>query len=39
MDHTEAIVELKNVICPTVIEKLIPLIDKKSKDKLLAHLC
>ena len=34
MDHTEAIVELKNVICPTVIEKLIPLIDKKSKDKL-----
>ena len=34
MDHTEAIVELKNVICPTVVEKLIPLIDKKSKDKL-----
>ena len=34
MDHTDAIMELKNVIHPRVIEKLIPLIDKKSKDKL-----
>ena len=34
MNHIEAIVELKNAINPFIIEKLIPLIDKKSKDKL-----
>ena len=34
MDHTDAIMELKNVLYPMVIKKLIPLIDKKSKDKL-----
>ena len=34
MNYIEAIVELKNAINPSIIEKLIPLIDKKSKDKL-----
>ena len=34
MDHTEAIIELKKVINPTITKNLIALIDKKSKDKL-----
>jgi len=34
MDYTEAIVEIKNIIEPKFIEKIIPLIDKKSKYKL-----
>ena len=34
MDHTEAIVELKNIISNDFIEKLIPLIDSKANDNL-----
>ena len=34
MDHLEAIVELKNIISPEFIDKIIPLIDKKSKKNL-----
>ena len=34
MDHLEAIVVLKNIINPKFIEKIIPLIDEKSKEKL-----
>jgi|TARA_R100000084_G_scaffold104472_1_gene61084 Rps23 Pro-64 3,4-dihydroxylase Tpa1-like proline 4-hydroxylase len=34
MEHTEAIIELKNAVNKTLIKKLIALIDKKSKDKL-----
>ena len=34
MDHLEAIVEIKNVISTEFIDKIIPLINKKSKDKL-----
>jgi deoxyribodipyrimidine photolyase-like uncharacterized protein len=30
MDHLEAIVEIKNIVSPEFIEKIIPLIDKKS---------
>ena len=31
MDHTDFIVELKNIISPEFIDKIIPLINKKSK--------
>ena len=34
MDHTEAIMELKNIISIDFINKIIPLIDKKSKENL-----
>jgi len=34
MDHLEAIVELKKIIDSRFIENIIPLIDKKSKEKL-----
>jgi len=34
MDHTEAIVELKKIVDPSFIEKIIPLIDKKAKKHL-----
>jgi predicted 2-oxoglutarate/Fe(II)-dependent dioxygenase YbiX len=34
MDHLEAIVELKNVIHPEFIERIIKLTDKKAKDNL-----
>ena len=34
MDHTEAIVEIKNVISPEFIKRVIPLINKKAKDNL-----
>ena len=34
MDHLEAIVMLNNIINPKFIEKIIPLIDEKSKEKL-----
>ena len=34
MDHLEAIVELKNMVDIKFIEKLIPFIDKKAKNKL-----
>ena len=34
MDHLEAIVEIKNVISSEFIDKIIPLINHKSKDKL-----
>ena len=34
MDHTDFIVELKNIISPEFIDKIIPLINKKSKKKL-----
>ena len=34
MDHTEAIVEIKNVIRPDFIKRIIPLINKKAKKKL-----
>ena len=34
MDHTEAIVEIKNIIKPEFIKKIIPLINHKSKEKL-----
>ena len=34
MDHLESIVELKNIISPQFIDKIIPLINKKSKKKL-----
>jgi predicted 2-oxoglutarate/Fe(II)-dependent dioxygenase YbiX len=34
MDHLEAIVEIKNIISPEFIKKIILLIDKKSKKKL-----
>lgn len=38
MDHTEAIVEIKNIINPIFIEKIIPLIDKKAKENLAVRL-
>jgi hypothetical protein len=31
MDHLEAIVEIKNVVSAEFIDKIIPLIEKKSK--------
>ena len=34
MDHLESIVELKNIISPQFIDKIIPLINKKSKKKI-----
>jgi len=34
MDHLEAIVELKNIVNPIFIKKLIPFIENKAKDKL-----
>jgi len=34
MDHLEAIVEIKNIVSPNFIDKIIPLINHKSKDKL-----
>jgi len=34
MDHLEAIVELKNIVSPEFIEKIIPLINHKSKKNL-----
>jgi len=34
MDHLEAIVEIKNVITPEFIDKIIPFIDKKAKKNL-----
>jgi Rps23 Pro-64 3,4-dihydroxylase Tpa1-like proline 4-hydroxylase len=34
MDHLEAIVEIKNVISPEVIDKVIPLINHRAKKKL-----
>jgi len=34
MDHLEAIVELKNIVSPKFIEKIIPLINKKAKKNL-----
>jgi predicted 2-oxoglutarate/Fe(II)-dependent dioxygenase YbiX len=34
MDHTEAIVEIKDIIKPEFIEKIIPLINHKSNEKL-----
>ena len=34
MDHLEAIVEIKNIISPDFIDKIIPLIDRKAKKKL-----
>ena len=34
MNHLEAIMELKNIINPKFIEKIIPLIDEKAKEKL-----
>ena len=34
MDHLEAIVEIKNIILPQFTEKVIPLINHKSKEKL-----
>ena len=34
MDHTESIVELKNIISSEFINKIIPLIDKKAKKNL-----
>ena len=35
MDHKEAIVELKNIINPEFIKKIIPLIDHKAKENLM----
>lgn len=34
MDHLEAIVELKNIVCPVFTKKMISITDKKSKEKL-----
>ena len=34
MDHLEAIVEIKNILSPKFIDKIIPLINKKAKKKL-----
>jgi predicted 2-oxoglutarate/Fe(II)-dependent dioxygenase YbiX len=34
MDHLEGIVEIKNIICLKFINKIIPFINKKSKNKL-----
>ena len=34
MDHTEAIVELKNIVDPQLVSKVVPLINKKAKHKL-----
>ncbi len=34
MDHTEAIVELKNLVCKDFIKKMIPFINKKAKENL-----
>ena len=34
MDHLEAIVEIKNVVCPKFTDKIIPLINHKSKKNL-----
>jgi Rps23 Pro-64 3,4-dihydroxylase Tpa1-like proline 4-hydroxylase len=34
MEHTEAIVELKNIVSPVFIEKIIPLIKYKAKENL-----
>ena len=34
MDHLEAIIELKKIIQPNFIKKIIPLINKKAKKKL-----
>ena len=34
MDHLEAIVEIKNIVCPKFTDKIIPLIDHKSKKNL-----
>ena len=34
MDHLEAIVEVKNIVSPDFIERIIPLINKKAKKKL-----
>lgn len=34
MDHTEAIMEIKNVVHPKFIEKIIPLINHKAKNNL-----
>jgi len=35
MDHLEAIVEIKNVVSPEFIDKIIPLINKKAKKNLM----
>ena len=34
MDHTDAIVELKNIVDPQLVSKVVPLINKKAKHKL-----
>jgi hypothetical protein len=34
MDHLEAIIELKKIIQPNFIKKIIPLINKKAKKKI-----
>lgn len=34
MDHLEAIVEIKNIIDPAFIDKIIPFIDKKAKTNM-----
>ena len=34
MDYTEAIMEIKNVVHPKFIEKIISLVDHKSNEKL-----
>ena len=34
MNHLEAIVEIKNIVCPKFTDKIIPLIDHKSKKNL-----
>jgi len=38
MDHLEAIVELKNIVSPSFIDKIIPLINKKAKKKLITEI-
>ena len=34
MDHTEAIVELKNIVTPSFIKEIIPFIEDRAKDNL-----
>ena len=34
MDHLEAVVEIKNIVSPEFIDKIIPLIDHKAKKNL-----
>jgi predicted 2-oxoglutarate/Fe(II)-dependent dioxygenase YbiX len=38
MDHLESIVELKNIVSPSFIDKIIPLINKKAKKKLITEI-